>query len=156
ILWRDYDWGREERARCEEWRRTDKRMWEEEANLRDKALYRRTDTYRKSAKAVAERAGVIILKPFDIAEVARKESKAGDETDQVKPRRRYQNLAAPGDLRRWIIIQAEKRGVPIHHHEGPINTAHNVCGTSRAVREPASRRYCPRCAIYYDADENAC
>src|SRR5262249_29370867 len=57
---------------------------------------------------------------------------------------------------RWIIIQAEKRGVPIHNYEGASNTPHHVCGTSHAVREPASRRYCPRCATYYDVDENAC
>ena len=156
ILWRDYDWGPEERARCEEWRRTDKRMWEEEANLRDKALYRRTDAYRKAAKAIADRAGVIILKDFDISEAARKESKAGDETNQVRAMRRYRTLAAPGDLRRWIIIQAGKRGVPIRHHEGASNTPHHVCGTAHAVRQPASRRYCPRCATYYDVDENAC
>ena len=155
ISWRDYDWRPEGRARCEEWRRTDKRMWEEEANLRDKALYRRTDTYRKAAKAIAELAGAIILKNFDIAEIARKETKAGDGTDQVKAMRRYRTLAAPGDLRRWIIIQAEKRGVPIHYHEGASNTPHHVCGTAH-VRESASRRYCPHCTIYYDIDENAC
>jgi len=157
ILWRDHDdWGAEERARCEEWRRADKRMWEEEANLRDKALYRRTDTYRKAAKEIAERAGVIILKTFDIAKTARKETKSGDETDQVKAMRRYRTLAAPGDLRRWIIIQAEKRGVPIHCHEGASNTPHYVCGTAEPVHHPAGRRYCQRCATYYDVDENAC
>ena len=156
ILWRDYDWQSEERARCEEWRRADKRMWEEEANLRDKALYRRTDTYRKAAKAIAERAGVIILKEFNIAETARKETKSGDETDQVKAMRRYRTLAAPGDLRRWIVVQAEKRGVPIHYHEGPSNIPHHVCGTAHTLHGPASRHYCPRCSTYYDVDENAC
>lgn len=156
ILWRDYDWAPEERTRCEEWRRTDKRMWEEEANLRDKALYRRTDTYRKAAKAIAAEAGVIILKDFDIAEAARRATKAGDETDQVKAMRRYRTLAAPGDLRRWIIIQAEKRGVPIHYHKGASNAPHHVCGTTQSVRVPTLRRYCPRCATYYDADENTC
>src|SRR5205085_2132456 len=156
ILWRDYDWGAEERARCEEWRRADKRMWEEEANLRDKALYRRTDTYRKAAKAIAERAGAIILKNFDLAEIARKETEAGDETDQFKARRRYRTLAAPGDLRRWITIQAEKRRVPIHYQEAAGNTSHHICGTAHAAREPTSRLYCLRCATYYDIDENAC
>ena len=156
FLWRDHDWRLEERARCEGWRRTDKRMWEEEANLRDKALYRRTDTYRKAAKAIAERAGIIILKQFDIAEAVKTETKAGDETHQVKAMRRYRTLAAPGDLRRWIIIQAEKRGVPIRYHEGASNTPHHVCGIAHAAREGALRRYCPRCATNYDVDENAC
>jgi transposase len=156
ILWRGYNWRPEARARCEEWRRTDKRMWEEEANLRDKALYRRTDTYRKAAKAIAERAGAIILKNFDLAEIARKETEAGDETDQFKARRRYRTLAAPGDLRRWITIQAEKRRVPIHYQEAAGNTSHHICGTAHAAREPTSRLYCPRSATYYDIDENAC
>ena len=157
ILWRDYDWRSEERARCEEWRRRDKRMWEEEANLRDKALYRRTDTYRKAAKAIAERAGVIILKRFNVAEAARKETKAGDETDQVKAMRRYRTLAAPGDLRRWIIIQAEKHSVPIHYHHDASNNLHDFCGTAHAVHNhTAARRYCPHCSTNYDVDENAC
>jgi len=157
ILWRDYDWGAKERARCEEWRRTDKRIWEEEANLRDKALYRRTDNYRKAAKAIAERACVVILKGFDMARAARKETRAGDETNQVRAMRRYRTLAAPGDLRRWVIIQAEKRGVPIQYDERTSNNLHHLCGTANDAHDPAaSRRYCSHCEAYYDVDENAC
>jgi transposase len=155
MLWRDYGWRPKERTRCEEWRRADKRMWEEEANLRDKAVYRRTDTYRKAAKEIAERAGVIILRNFDIAEVARKETKAGDETSQARTMRRYRTLAAPGDLRRWVIIQAEKRGVPIRYDEGTSNNLHHLCGIAYDA-SAASRRYCSRCDAYYDVDENAC
>jgi transposase len=71
--------------------------------------------------------------------------------------RRYRTLAAPGDLRRWIVIQAEKLGVPIHYHQDASNNSHELCGTAHGVdNHTAARRYCPHCSTYYDVDENAC
>lgn len=156
LAWRDHrDWG--DFARIEEWRRVDKRLWDTEANLRDKALYRRLDGYRKAAKAICEHAGVIILEKFNIADVAIKETKDGEETDQVRAMRRYRTIAAPSEFRKWILIQAEKRGIPIPRHQGVSNNPHHRCGvTHRMVDPTALRQYCPGCGEYYDIDVNAC
>jgi hypothetical protein len=158
LTWRKYpDWRPDDFAAVEQWRRRDKSCWEEEANLRDKAIAARDDHYRKEAVRILDGVTTLILEDFDIAAAARLEDKSGDETTQVAAMRRYRTIAAPGELRRWLIIQAQKRGVVIHTHEGVSNDPHAVCGTKHAVPDKtALRRYCPHCGGYYDVDINAC
>lgn len=157
--WKEYpDWRSGDFDAINEWRRKDKRLWEEEANLRDHALAVRLDHYRKEATRVLNNVGTLVLEKFDIAKIALKETPSGDETEQVQAMRHYRMIAAPGLLRQWLIIQANKRGIEIPPgHEGESNNPHADCGTRHAVPdEKALRRYCPRCGSYYDVDENAC
>lgn len=155
--WRARDnWRPEDFAAIEEWRRWDKRTWETEAHLRDKILAHRLDLYRKAAAEVADRAGALILEEFDIAEAARLEDINAKPTEQAPPMRRYRTVAAPSELRRWLVIQAEKRGVPIVYHHDESNQPHAACGTRHEWHDrTALRQHCPRCAVYYDVDENA-
>lgn len=158
LVWRDHAaWRPDDLAAAEAWRHADARQWEIEAHTRDAAIARRTDAYRKEAAAIADMAGVLIIEDFDIAAAARIETAAGDETTQVAAMRHYRTVAAPGEFRRWLLIQAAKRGVPVVVHEGRSNAPHADCGTTHAVRdETALRQYCPACGAYYDVDVNAC
>jgi hypothetical protein len=98
-IWRDYsDWRPLDFRAAENWRRWDKLRWEEEANLRDKALAHRDDCYRKEAARIASKVSTLILEDFNIAAAARLETPTGEETTQVAAMRRYRTIAAPGEL----------------------------------------------------------
>ena len=148
-FWRELrtEWNPELQAELEAWRRTDKRRWETDAHRRLWIRDARTDFYRREARRLIGAASVIIINRHDMAKTAR-------NTD-LPPRARHQRVvAAPSELRHWLLNCAERSGARlVVHTEGNSQCAE--CGGKLNVKEPEELRWrCPSCGRWLDQDQN--
>ena len=145
----------------EAWRRHDKRLWEQEAHGREKAIGRRRDAYRRIAAwiTMTEKASRVVVDDADLAVLARKASltEAPDVPNQAAERAAAQRVdAAPGDLRAALIAAARREGCAIATVPRLGLGRTHECGF---VNEPDPGRYataavvqCQGCGVAYDQD----
>jgi len=117
-------------------------------NVSQKATRKRQDFYRKAAYALAERVAMIALDEQNLAVVSRQSE--GD-TDYAAYQRR---VAAIHELRRWIDIQAGKRGIEVQKNVARSSTTCNTC-SAQVPRQQTLLWTCPSCSTVYDQDANA-
>lgn len=134
----------------EQWRRLDKRRWEEEANVRRKALAWRDHRYRNFARDLARRYHTARVEDTDWrALMCRPEP--DDEADGAL--RTYTRIAAVGTLLRFVReAMAETVRVP---SRDTTRTCH-VCGHLNTFPDPADMvQTCDDCGRSWDQDDNA-
>lgn len=96
-------------ATLEAWRRKDRHLLVYEANAREQAQDRRTDFYRNFAVEMAAYETVVI-DGRDLRMGAKSPDPEEGVREEYREIHRTQKVAAPGDLRRFAIEAAKKRG----------------------------------------------
>jgi hypothetical protein len=148
-FWRERHggWSPELQAELEAWRRTDKLRWETDVHRRLWIRDARTDFYRHEARRLIGTASVVIINKHDMAETAR-------SFDLPPPARHQRVVAAPSELRHWLISYAERSGARLVVHTAS-NSHCAECGGNLNVKEPADLRWrCPSCGRWLDQDQN--
>ncbi|MCK9172294.1 MAG: zinc ribbon domain-containing protein [Desulfuromonas thiophila] len=137
------------------WAKKHKHLYDWQANLRHKLQGRRRDYYRRTARALCEKYGRIILEDF--AMPATRSEKDSDPQWQHY-RRRAANLASPGYLRQEIERCAAETGSQILKTDAAGTTTHcPKCGTA-VKTDPCEniQLQCHHCGHSYDQDQGAC
>jgi hypothetical protein len=143
---------RPEDAYLERWRKYVKRMYQEEANLRDRLLAQRKDMYRAFAKRIADRAGLVLVDATSYKEAAAVKKPAGEESELHAAARTNRVLAAPFELRLAIEQAMAKRRGRMEKYAKRINQCH-ACGATSTDGELIHT--CSQCGGMFDVDENA-
>lgn len=165
IGWRElkYDSRAEKkfRERLEAWRKQDKHLWEWEANERDQLIARRRDVYRKVARLLTSKAGLLAIEDIDLSALARIPSAEVEDETQAKRARSQRVIAAPGLLRQSLTQCASRLGVPVMAvNPAGITRTHFRCGTDLSEKgadfAAGIRVWCPICEESVDQDFNAC
>lgn len=155
LRWREQRFAGDELiyAVLESWRKRDKHLYEWEGNLRQKALDRRQDVYRKFARELSSRYRVALVDNTDYRKLARL-PKAEEENKLAKSSRSNRQLACVSSLRQYL---AEAFADFVKADVQDMTTTCHACGAPADVPEGESGlRICPACGVQYDRDENLC
>ena len=157
IVWREFPtYQPKSFEQLERWRREDKKLWLEESNLRDKLLGRRRDHYRRAAKAIVAGARKVVIDRVGLLQAARADYDDGRDPALHAAARHNRTLAAPGELARWINVQAAKVGAEVVEHSGVSTWVCHWCAAEVAPSDPSAlHQSCPHCHAYWDQDVNA-
>jgi hypothetical protein len=155
IAWRRHlDYRPDDFGCLETWRKRDKHLWTYECNLRDQAQKRRLDFYRHAAARIVDGASVIVMKEFDLAQVARTE---GRDNPLYAAARHQRQMAAVHTLRTWIETYTTRRGIRIHKHRGVSTRQCSECGERFDPPKPEELIHtCTHCGHASDQDVQAC
>lgn len=134
------------------WRKKNKRIMMEMANLREKLLCQRKDMYRVYSKRISDRAGLVMLDATSYKDAAMVNKKDGGEPDLPAPARTNRVLVAPYELRLSIGQALAKRGGKLVKYEKKINQCHECGATNDGFDIIVT---CHNCGGTYDIDENA-
>jgi hypothetical protein len=146
--------GEEITAELEAWRKQDKHLWLWQSSERAQIIGRRNDYYRQVAAWLTAEAGLIALDSWTIR---RRVPEVEDEDPHLERRARANGvLAAPGELRSFLEVAAQERGVAIAP-EMTVAGLHLDCGTplDRGERRDQIMVFCPTCERVVDQDYNA-
>jgi hypothetical protein len=135
IAWRDFPaYQQKAFQRLETWRRADKKLWLEEANLREKLMGRRQDHYRRAAKAIVAGACKVVLDREGLAQAARVSHEDGRDP----------------------VLHAAKNGAEVVEHSGISTWLCHACAKEVVPADPsAQHQSCPHCCANWDQDVNA-
>lgn len=136
----------------EVWRKENKKILLEMANLRDKLLAQRKDLYRVFAKRLADRAGLVVIDDTSYRESAAIKKKSGEETTLYAAARANRVLAAPSSLKLAIEQSLAKRNGKIMKYNGRINLC-RACGAIGHSGNIVVK--CGHCGDVHDIDTNA-
>lgn len=160
IFWRDNypGIGADVVSYLEEHRKHLKRLQNEMDNLRDKALHRRQDFYRKAAIQIVQDKAMVLIEDFDLRGVTAVKQDDGAENDAPEPVRRMRQVAAVSELRKWIVLQAAKHGTRIDVLKSAYTTRRcSACDHLNEKSDPYDLVWkCPKCGNVLDQDINAC
>ena len=149
-------------AALENWRRSDRRLWEQQAHGTANTLAARADAYRRTMSWLLTGASRLVLDNTAIADLARRADPATEPTlpTAVTDRVAHQRIgASPGQLRSIATTTANSYGVAVAvmPHTG-ITRTHYRCGHLN----PADDRYsaarivtCDGCGQHYDQESSA-
>lgn len=147
------DWQAEEREELDAMLREDLRERRRLAQTRARALGHRKDWMRKTVAGWLRRYGEIVVDGHDLRIVRESHGEESPLPDIV---RRNQRLAAPGELRAWLIDAGKRAGVKITIHKGKSTWACHSCGTEhKPVHADDLIHRCRHCGSVWDQDENA-
>jgi transposase len=157
IVWRDFPtYQHKAFEQLETWRRFEKKLWLEEVNLREKLRGRRRDYYRRAAKVIVAGARKVVIDRAGMAQAARVNHEDGRDPVLHAAARHNRTLAAPGELAKWINVQAAKVGAEVVEHGGVSTWICHCCGMEVAPSTPSAlHQSCPHCHAYWDQDVNA-
>ncbi len=135
----------------EEWRKRDRHLLEYEANLRDKLIARRRETYRVLAAWLARKYGTLILEDLDLRGLARRRKDQRTSTAGY-----YRVLANPSGLRMALVNAFErerKRVAMVSARHTSVRCA--GCGRAEPLEFSVVERKCV-CGLIWDVARNAC
>lgn len=158
LRWRDErsDMLPEALAKLEAWRKLDKRLLEEQANLRDRLQAARTEKYRLWARGVVERYGVVAVVSMRLKEMAQvKARENGTENDLVAPARAQRHRASLYSLQSELMRQCEKAGAQFVKVDDKVTPVCHSCGAETAIATDDIMQSCEHCHKVWDRDENA-
>src|SRR3990172_233834 len=137
------------------WRRDDLPLWQEEGNLRDKALRDRREVYRRFAAATVARYAEIVIEDFDLSQVAVVKGMVPDE--RLPEVARWQRFIAGTYQLRLVLVNAAKReGVAVTKVPSAYTTAIcSACGSLEKWNHAELRHRCDGCGVEWDQDSNA-
>jgi hypothetical protein len=157
LAWRQHaDWSPDGFATIESWRKVDKRLWNERAELMAKLQGWRRDLYRRVALELISR-GSPLLQDVHLAGLSKIEKDDGTESKLHSAARRYRKISAVCELKNCIVKCASMRGVAVYHHGGAATWICHVC--DEPVKPPHSdslRQRCTSCGAIWDQDVNNC
>ncbi len=162
-VWREHaaEFHPDALATLNAWRRKNRRLYEEEANLRDKLNARRTDLYRVWALDIAQRYGALHIEDTNYQQLGRIRDQADGEVI-VSEIRRLARIASPGAFRKYIELAAAKTGASIIKHAASRMTLKcHSCGHEQNLADGKNARgnrlwTCGHCGETWDQDENFC
>lgn len=134
-----------------------KRDQNEMDHLREKVLASRTDFYRCRAAEIAQQYAIIGLEKFDLRKIAKVKTAVGNNPQAPEEVRRMRQIANVSELRKWILLQAEKHGSEVRYCD-PKNTTRTCrhCGHVNQECDPYDIWWtCNGCGKVWDQDENA-
>lgn len=137
------------------WAKKHKHLYEWQANLRHKQQGRRRDLYRRTARALCEQYGEIVLEEFALPDVL---SETPDDPHWQHFRRRAAKIASPGYLRQEIERCAAETGTVIVKSPAAGTTISCPKCQSTVKTDPCDniRLHCASCGYTYDQDHGAC
>lgn len=144
-------------ALLSEWRKRDKRWWDHGSSLREKISKRRRDIFRNVALDMVRKYSEIAVGNTNFRLLARRKD-VGEDLPQATRHQRV--LAAPGELRSWLKLQATKTGTSITVVvEKNLALRCNACGCDHVFNTRRNRREdlmwtCGHCRVLFDQDEN--
>jgi len=160
LFWRDTypGIGAETVTFLEKHRKHLKRLQNEMDNLRDKSIHRRQDFYRNAAIRIVQDRAMVLIEDFDLRGVTRHKHEDGSDDDTPEAVRRMRQVASVSDLRKWIVLQAEKHGARIETRKAAFTTrCCSACGHLNEKSDPYDLVWeCPQCGNILDQDINAC
>lgn len=137
----------------EGWRRQDKHLWQIEAHVRDKAIGRRNDLYRRWIVSLARRYDTIVFEDCDLAEIAKRYP--GDNADRAQSQRQ---VAAVGELTVIAASTFRRMGGCGKARTESYYSTHECpdCGTRTSFDASRSIHWtCSGCGVVHDQDRSA-
>jgi hypothetical protein len=140
----------------EEWRRRDRHLWLWESNLRDSALRRRREQYRKLAAELSRRYRTLIIERFDLRGVQVRAVPESEEID-LDAAHAQQQLVAASELRSCLVQAfAARRGRIVELPAAYTTMDCSACGHRHEADYAAEVMVtCPRCSMTEDQDARA-
>lgn len=136
----------------EGWRWHDKHIWSSQENLRKQSLRRRREVYRIFAAKLANKYRTLVLEDFDLRSVARRSSKAENETARAN-----RQLVATSELRNVLVNAFRMRGGT--DEEVPAEDSTHTCAVCGLIENfdaaATVHHACGGCGAVWDQDENA-
>jgi len=139
----------------EAWRRAAKTTFVQMGHIRERMRAQRKDLYRRWAKRLVDRAGLIAIDATSYKEAARTRAPQTDEKTKLSDTARTNRvLAAPYELRLSIEQAAAKRGAHIERYAGKINICDHCGGRLHGALDDVYRT-CQTCGAVCDIDHTA-
>ena len=158
LRWRDAPEGEEgAHTALEAWRRQDHHLWVSAAHTRAQAEARRSDAWRKEARALASRYAFVIIENMHIPDLVKHQNAEEGPASEGNAYRHAARIAAPGSLRLAIKQACAQSGATYREEDAAFTTRiHHACG-QRVEQDYAAQTmvHCPVCSIWYDQDQNA-
>lgn len=161
LQWREsrFDGDGEIYAKLEAWRRWDKRQYDRQSFLRLRAQRLRRNQYRVLASQLVRDYAVVVVEDMLLPDMLRNEDPELPADEAAHNARHTAKVAAPGELRLAIRQCARHRGGEVAEVPAAYTTVvHNPCGQAVFGVDFAAgiMVWCPRCAMWFDQDFNAC
>lgn len=141
-------------TRLENWRVTDKRDLEIQANKRDHLARSRRERHRLLARSIASSFARIRIGKMDLRSLARLERLDGTETELHQRARRNRARASLHTFQQEIKQQTPKFGATVEYVHGPVTATCHSCGGRCTVTADLIHA-CEHCSSVWDQDENA-
>lgn len=157
LAWRDQRFAGDEDGydALEDWRQTDKRLFEREASLRARALDRRLDQYRNFAAYLAERYETLVLEKFNLAGMARL-NQPEEGPNVARTARGNRHEAAASILReklKWAFVS--RGGTVVDVGAAYTSRRCHLCGCNEPWADPSELVHtCAACGETWDRDLN--
>jgi hypothetical protein len=157
LAWRRFpNWQADVARTVSEWRRQDRKDWQELEGLRRRITNARQYHYRVAVKALVERFGSIGIEDVDWRALAARVRSDGTDNDIARATATYRNLASPGLFLLELRRAAQAAGARIHAHAGKSTWLCAECGNEAAPVDRAELYHtCASCGATWDQDVNA-
>lgn len=158
LRWKDnpFPGGEEMLEKLEQWRRTERHLYQWEVDERTRALAHRKETYRLVATRLARAYGKIVIHEMDLRKFARHVQPEEAETQHEAARsQRFQ--VAVSEFRAALVLACSNTGCALEIAPSPNITL--TCHLCRGECEWDHAKHllhtCEHCGATWDQDENA-
>lgn len=141
----------------EEWRHTDRLLWQDQTHIAKRARNARKTFYRELAISLGRRYSAIAIEPLDLAGAAVKVSElTGEKSDFTKKARSGRVVAALYELESAIRWAATKTGAAVLDLVSETASQCSICGGSHvtASKEDHQTLLCSDCGAVLDRKQN--
>jgi len=136
------------------WLVRDSLLYDHQANLSERLVFRRRDIYRKFARTLARKYQYCVLANINWAQLLRSDELGPAHDPQTKDQRRNGRIASPGELWRYVKEAFAGRAIIVKSEE--ITLKHAECGSLQEFDRKHLMHTCTQCGIAYDQDHNGC
>ncbi|MBO0878821.1 MAG: hypothetical protein J2P17_00190 [Mycobacterium sp.] len=148
--------GDEISAALAEWRRADKKLWDQQQHGRRKACLHRNDVWRNVAAVLARQGAQIVFDDMSIADLAARTRRMSAKAESEVAFQR--STASAGLLREVIRSACVRRGVPVSVvPTAGLSRTHAECGHTNPPDHRYRKRFvtCEGCGSRYDPEASA-
>ena len=141
----------------EEWRHTDRLLWQDQTHIAKRARNARKTFYRELAISLGRRYSAIAIEPLDLASAAVKVSElTGEKSEFPKKARAGRVVAALYELESAIRWAATKTGAAVLDLVSETASQCSICGGSHvtASKEDHQTLLCSDCGAVLDRKQN--